>query len=319
MDSRLDVLPPTPKAAEGSYFSDPITTSQESPSSRVDSRAWRIFRPTSWQQPPPPSIPWDEDESFPISKPMEEYELNPPAYEGPSFQLALQYRMRHLPRRIADSQQPTGYRLARTGELIDEKGNAATLYRPFRENLSAFDEFGIGISLYFRILFSLWIIFFFCGIVCIIAMSENIKYQDLSLTTSPPTCYYHNCSSFYSSTYSSDNNKSNCSSTSSSSWSTIDPNGKRHKVPTGFFLLGSVYGTTKDDLLMRKQGIADIIVTGLLFVVAGMSGWFLQQGASRIDFSQQTPKDYSIVVTNPPFEVTNAQVYRNHYNFFSIK
>ncbi|GMH54903.1 hypothetical protein TrRE_jg3811 [Triparma retinervis] len=127
-------------------------------------------------------------------------EAPPPTYEKPSIERAWQFYESNLPRRIkvskggragvdmngmlqlggsAGSQQSekgTGYRLARPGETHDPvSGEPARLYDVW--NIFAFqqlDEFGIGISLYFRQLLLLFVVIGVCAGVNLMTIMNNV-------------------------------------------------------------------------------------------------------------------------------------------------
>mgnify|MGYP003385203861 CR=1 FL=1 len=83
-----------------------------------------------------------------------------------------------LPRRVKDSSQPSGYRQALVGELFDENGCPAELYDFFKTDSGALDEFGIGMSLYFRTLKMLGLVCFVCALILLVSVGENKKNQN---------------------------------------------------------------------------------------------------------------------------------------------
>lgn len=83
-----------------------------------------------------------------------------------------------LPRRVKDSSQPSGYRQALVGELFDEHGEPAELYDFFKTDSGALDEFGIGMSLYFRTLKILGLVCFVCALILLVSVEENKKNQN---------------------------------------------------------------------------------------------------------------------------------------------
>jgi hypothetical protein len=101
-----------------------------------------------------------------------------PQYEKPNYATAVEYWNTLLPRRIKDSSQPSGYRQALVGELFDENGEPAELYDFWKTDSGALDEFGIGMSLYFRTLKMMGIICFVCALILLVAVDENKKNQE---------------------------------------------------------------------------------------------------------------------------------------------
>lgn len=203
----------------------------------------------------------------------------PPEYDPPSIKQARLFRELLLPRRIVDKDQPTKYRLAYPGELEDEEGNTATLYDFFRTPSSALDEFGIGLSLYFASVKALFVVFLISALVLLVAVYENRTHQ-YHVSTPPdddgPYCfsYVHN-----------------------------------ESVPTRLNLLGSVYGTRSQDLKLDKQGAADMAITAFLAIFTIIFHYAQNKEIERIDVSQQTTQDYSVVITNPPSKILNPQVF----------
>ena len=96
----------------------------------------------------------------------------------PHIEDAREFGDKRKPHRIPDELQPSGYRLARVGEMKDETtGAPAEKYHIFKTPLQSLDEFGVGISLYFRQLMVLSIIFLICGIVSIPAIYHNTSFN----------------------------------------------------------------------------------------------------------------------------------------------
>ena len=100
-----------------------------------------------------------------------------PGYEKPNYAAAMEYWNTLLPRRIKDSSQPSGYRQALVGELYDENGEPAELYDFFKTDSAALDEFGIGMSLYFRSLKMMGVVCFICALILLVSVEENKKNQ----------------------------------------------------------------------------------------------------------------------------------------------
>lgn len=127
--------------------------------------------------------------------------LAPPAYEPPNRELARSYFQDHRPRRIKDSKQPTGHRRAKQVSflqlehpfclLIDnckptfvsqrerygDDGEPSVPYDFFKTGDDALDEFGAGVSLYFKSLKVLAAIFLVCAAISLLAVYENKKHQ----------------------------------------------------------------------------------------------------------------------------------------------
>lgn len=100
-----------------------------------------------------------------------------PRYEKPNYAAAMEYWNTLLPRRIKDPSQPSGYRQALAGELYDENGEPAQLYDFFKTDSAALDEFGIGMSLYFRSLKMMGVVCFVCALILLVSAGENKKNQ----------------------------------------------------------------------------------------------------------------------------------------------
>jgi hypothetical protein len=288
----------------------------------------------------------------------------PPQYTPPSHRTAAEYRELLLPRRIFDEKQPTSFRLARPGELMDEKGHPALLYDFWKTPSEALDEFGIGVSLYFRILRILILVFLLCGFISIIAMTQNKQNQITTNYLSTIGSNQGNCHEIMTSSATQELSETFSTSSSSSSFSktlkqfkfsnstrhldviteeerqreeeegeeeeggggrrkiryllsshlistdqtnsTSTP--KRYLVYTPFRIIGSVYGASVNDLRFYRQGISDIIITSLLVLFTAVAGVAMKHQIQKIDISQQTTKDYSVVVANPPLGVDDPQV-----------
>lgn len=97
----------------------------------------------------------------------------PPAYEPPSLAAAKTFYSTTLPRRIKDPSQPTGFRLAKAGELADENGQPSQLYDPVCSKSNAFDEFGVGIALYFKTLKALFWLLMLCAFISLVCTCES--------------------------------------------------------------------------------------------------------------------------------------------------
>lgn len=230
----------------------------------------------------------EEEDKVIIEEGKDNYQ-KPPTYETPSIRQARLFRELLLPRRIYDKNQPTKHRLAYPGELEDDDGNTAKLYDFFTTPSSALDEFGIGLSLYFASIKALFIVFVISALVLLVAIYENKSHQYHVSTTPEDDGPY--CNIFHNGT-----------------------------APTRLNLLGSVYGTTSEDLKLQKQGAADIAITAFLALFAIIFHYAQNKEIERIDVSQQTTQDYSVVIINPPSNILNPQVILHKiiliYNFF---
>ena len=91
----------------------------------------------------------------------------PPGYEAPNIAAARRFHAATLPRRIIDGTQKTGYRLANVGEIADSSGNLAKLYN-FFDKASSLNEFGVGISLYFKTLKALFVLLVLCAFTSLV-------------------------------------------------------------------------------------------------------------------------------------------------------
>ena len=101
-----------------------------------------------------------------------------PTYEKPNYAAAMEYWNTLLPRRIKDPSQPSGYRQALVGELFDENGEPAELYDFFKTDSAALDEFGIGMSLYFRTLKIMSVTCLICALILLVSVGENKQNQE---------------------------------------------------------------------------------------------------------------------------------------------
>ena len=81
-----------------------------------------------------------------------------------------------LPRRIEDSWQPTGHRLANVGVTHDQHGTSSVLYN-FWDKSDNLNEFGIGISLYFKTLKALFIVLLICAVISLVSISHNSDFN----------------------------------------------------------------------------------------------------------------------------------------------
>ena len=88
----------------------------------------------------------------------------------------------------------------------------------------------------------------------------------------------------------------------------FDRNTTNDKLSVPWNLLGSVYGATPQSLKFSKQGVADLVMFAICFVLMVLASRLEKKEVENIDIAQQTTQDYSIVVTNPPANVTSDQV-----------
>mmetsp|Transcript_20765 Transcript_20765/g.29851 ORF Transcript_20765/g.29851 Transcript_20765/m.29851 type:complete len:963 (-) Transcript_20765:164-3052(-) len=207
---------------------------------------------------------------------------SPPGYEAPNLSAARDFYAATLPRRIVDPAQPTGYRLAKLGEMVDNYGNTAELYDPYCSKSNALNEFGVGVSLYFKTLKALFVVLLTCAFISLVAIYQNRKYNPDQDDIDAGNAMYPN--------------------------SDADPD------PTPIQLVGSVYGAERDDLSFGKQGASDIVCCVIICIFAIIGGYLEQREVEAIDVSQQTAQDYSIMVSNPPAHITDPKEY---FDFFS--
>mmetsp|Transcript_22556 Transcript_22556/g.32971 ORF Transcript_22556/g.32971 Transcript_22556/m.32971 type:complete len:978 (-) Transcript_22556:237-3170(-) len=228
-------------------------------------------------------VPLSPKASYITNQSDNEQDVPPPKYVAPNFMSAREFRNTLLPRRIADKTQPSGYRMALPGELFDENGEPAKLYDFFESKANALDEFGVGVSLYFRTLKAFCIVFLICGCVSLLAVDAN-RVNQVQKSHSGPA------------------EEPNCDGTYSPD------------VETPMRMTGSVYGVTREDLKFNRQGVADIVTCVLTTLVALVANYIEKSEVEKIDEAQQTTSDYSVVVENPP---TTRSEPRDYYEFFS--
>jgi hypothetical protein len=77
-----------------------------------------------------------------------------------------------------------------------------------------------------------------------------------------------------------------------------------------------VYGVTRQELEFSSQGMADIILVAFLFLMVVVSAYLERKELFRSDTNQQTMRDYSVMVINPPATVTDPQTYYDHFKIF---
>lgn len=206
-----------------------------------------------------------------------------PTYEPPNLAEAREFYYTTLPRRIPDNTQPSGYRLARPGELFDEKNNPAVLYDPYCGKVDAFDEFGVGISMYFRTLKVLFWMLLLCAFISLTAVYRNRQFNP----DEDDIDHIKEVNNY---------------------------NATREATPRS--LIGSTYGAEREDLKFGHQGASDIVCCCLIGLLALISGYIQKQTIKKIDVAQQTAQDYTIVIENPPRTATDPQVYYDHFKKF---
>ena len=81
-------------------------------------------------------------------------------------------------------------------------------------------------------------------------------------------------------------------------------------------LVGSVYCATADDLKVGVQGACDIAVTCLFGVAVFFSKFYFERLANSQDENALTTHDYSVVITNPPVEISDPDEYCKHFSQF---
>jgi hypothetical protein len=91
-----------------------------------------------------------------------------PDYEPPNIQEAKKFRSTTLPRRLRDPSQPSGFRLAAIGEDKDQFGNESQLYPVFCTGTDVLNEFGVGVSLYFKTLKALFCLLIVCAFISLV-------------------------------------------------------------------------------------------------------------------------------------------------------
>ena len=169
-------------------------------------------------------------------------------------------------------------------------------YHFLKSDAKSLDEFGLGVSLYFKTLKAFGAIFLVSGLIAIIAMNENYEYQQKYpgfFTPPDPDCDL-------------------------SSPDHEDNNGQFEPpvVDTPTRLLGSVYGVTRAELEFSSQGVADMILVAFLFCMVLVSAYLEKREVIRSDTNQQTMRDYSVMIVNPPADVTDTQTYHDHFSQF---
>ncbi len=81
-------------------------------------------------------------------------------------------------------------------------------------------------------------------------------------------------------------------------------------------LEGSAYCSTDESLKVSKQGASDLAVVFLMALAVLFSMWYFRWLAQNQDDSSLTTGDYSVVITNPPREVSDPDHYRQHFRQF---
>jgi Cytosolic domain of 10TM putative phosphate transporter len=133
--------------------------------------------------------------------------------------------------------------------------------------MSSLDEFGIGISLYFKTLKAIAVVMLICAFINLVAIYENKKFN---LTQDDVDTY-----------------------------NALFPDGEQLSA-TPNELIGSAYGATAGTLKFYKQVAADIAITCVIGTFLLFSIKAQSKIVEEIDKAQQTTQDYSICVKHPP-------------------
>jgi hypothetical protein len=189
-------------------------------------------------------------------------------YRKANMGAAREYFEFHLPKRIVDAKQPSGYRKALPGELrsMDGGNEAVESYTVCNADAQQMNEFGTGISLYFKTLKLLFAVIFVCAFISLVAIQENVQHAPDDL----------------------DNE----------------------------YMLGTAYGSTRADLKFNHQGASDIVVTLLLLLLFFVAGYLQDSFTNVIDEQLLTSNDYSVIMYNPPKNLTDPQDYYNYFSRF---
>jgi len=99
-----------------------------------------------------------------------------PDYSRPDVEKALQFQKKCRPARIPDPNQGTKFRLAQIGEISVEPGKEPERYKLF-DHLRVLDEFGLGISMYFRQLAVLSFFMIICALIMLASITYNEKFN----------------------------------------------------------------------------------------------------------------------------------------------
>jgi hypothetical protein len=105
-----------------------------------------------------------------------------PQYEPPNIKEAQRFRSTTFPRRLRDPSQPSGFRLAAVGEDKDQFGNEAQLYPIFCAGSDVLNEFGVGVSLYFKTLKALFLLLFLCAFISLVRQHKRTPPPSFSLS-----------------------------------------------------------------------------------------------------------------------------------------
>mmetsp|Transcript_5867 Transcript_5867/g.8808 ORF Transcript_5867/g.8808 Transcript_5867/m.8808 type:complete len:978 (+) Transcript_5867:167-3100(+) len=121
---------------------------------------------------------------------QEDTEAQSSINRGPCINKAIEFGKSNRPHRLPAPTQKTGYRLSRPGELKCENGNKAMLYKTWGNGIKHLDEFGIGISLYFRqVLFVAFILALCVGTYGYSIQNSILKINMDSKDTTPYLLY----------------------------------------------------------------------------------------------------------------------------------
>lgn len=97
-------------------------------------------------------------------------------YKGANLAVAKMHFEMMLPKRVIDKHQPSGYRRALPGETRSAGGEACEFYKVTEADELQMNEFGIGVSLYFKTLKLLFIVMFLCAFISLVAIQRNTKH-----------------------------------------------------------------------------------------------------------------------------------------------
>ena len=187
-----------------------------------------------------------------------------------------------MSRRVYTGQGATKYRVAQPGETQSvASGGVVERYDPWWAPSEQLDEFGIGISIYFRTLKAFAVIYLITGGINIMAMMANERdcnpeNEELGLMRG-----------------------------------TVWQGGKP----------GQEYTLTDDQavglaecLTLDGQVLADILVVIAFIIFIILINQFEDNIILQIDLDQQTTQDYSVWVRNPPADFCDP---KDYYEFFS--
>lgn len=238
--------------------------------------------------------------------------------DHPTFQLRSQYLIvmpkhefytsgkQHFqltrPKRVIDSKQPTGYRIGTIQDALASpsggNGNTGSVeYNFLKSDAKSLDEFGLGVSLYFKTLKAFGVIFIVAALISIVAMNENFEYQRSYFGFLPPE------------------GTINCTLSSPDHFEN-EGEFQPPIVDTPVRLLGSVYGVTRAELSFSAQGISDVMLVLFLVLTVLSSAYVERKAVLQSDANQQTMRDYTVMITNPPEDVIDTKIYYEYFRQF---